>query len=154
MNWDLPSPFIIEASVAAADLDELQHTNNLVYVGWCERVAWEHSNSLGLDAGKYQELDRGMAITRSEFDYLRACGEGDKVQIATWITHCDMRLTMERRFQVVLASSGETLLRARMDFACIQLSNGKPRRLPPEFLEGYGPAVVDASGLKPETRES
>ncbi|MDB4825223.1 acyl-CoA thioesterase, partial [Pseudomonadales bacterium] len=39
-------------------------------------------------------------------------------------------------------SDGITLLRAAMRFACIELSSGKPRRMPREFIEGYEPAVL------------
>ena len=51
---------------------------------------------------------------------------------------------MERHFQVVRADDGINLLRGKMKFVCVDLANGRPRRLPPEFIEGYGPAVVEA----------
>ncbi len=142
MDWDFPSPFSISDAVVAQDIDGLQHTNNTVYVKWCERVAWAHSVSLGLDLDSYQKLDRAMVITRSEFDYLQASRLGDSVEIATWITQCDGRLTMERKFQIMRAGDGATLLRSRMEFACVALSSGKPRRLPEEFLHGYGSALI------------
>ena len=142
MQWDFPSPFSIQTTVETADIDGLQHTNNAVYVKWCERAAWTHSESLMLDLACYQRLDRAMVITRSEFDYLQASRLGDEIAIATWITDWDQRLTMQRRFQVIRRSDKLTLLRARMVFACVELSSGKPRRLPPEFLQGYGAAVL------------
>jgi acyl-CoA thioester hydrolase len=142
MQWDFPSPFSIQTTVETADIDGLQHTNNAVYVKWCERVAWTHSESLKLDLPCYQRLDRAMVITRSEFDYLQASRLGDEIAIATWITDWDQRFTMQRRFQVIRRSDQVTLLRARMLFACVELSSGKPRRLPPEFLQGYGAAVL------------
>jgi acyl-CoA thioester hydrolase len=83
-----------------------------------------------------------MAITRSEFEYLQASREGDEVAIGTWIVEWDEKLKMARRFQVIRICDGTTLLRARMRFACIELSSGRPRRLPPEFIAGYGPAVL------------
>ncbi|MCB1699572.1 MAG: acyl-CoA thioesterase [Pseudomonadales bacterium] len=124
------------------DIDGLKHTNNTVYVKWCEQVAWSHSVSLGLDLERYQALDRAMAITHSEYDYLQASREGDEVVAGTWIVSSDHKLTMTRRFQVIRLDDGVTLLRAAMRFACIELSSGKPRRMPREFLEGYGPAVI------------
>jgi acyl-CoA thioester hydrolase len=144
MLWDRASPFSIQVKVKAADIDGLRHTNNAVYVKWCEQVAWAHSESLGLDLACYQQLDRAMVITRSEFDYLRASQLGDDIAVATWITDCDQRLMMERHFQVIRLADEVTLLRARMDFACVELSSGKPRRLPVEFLDGYGVAVDKA----------
>jgi acyl-CoA thioester hydrolase len=83
-----------------------------------------------------------MVITRSEYDYLQASREGDQVIVATWITDWDRKLTMHREFQVIRRSDSVTLLRARMRFACIDLTSGRPRRMPAEFLTDYGPAVL------------
>lgn len=49
---------------------------------------------------------------------------------------------MKREFQVIRHSDGVTLLRAGVQFVCIELSTGRPRRLPQEFIDGYGPAVL------------
>ncbi len=140
--WDFPQPHTMTFTVRAEDIDGLQHTNNTVYVKWCEQVAWSHSVVLGLDIAQYQRLDRAMAIARSEFDYLQASRLGDEVVAATWIVNWDKKLTMNRRFQIVRLADGATLLRGAMRFVCIQLSTGKPRRLPREFVDGYGPAVL------------
>ena len=144
MGWDLAKPFIIDLQVAPEDIDGLGHANNAVYVSWLERCAWRHSQRLGLDLTEYRRLDRAMAVSRHEIDYLASAYEGDELQLATWIVDCDQRLRMTRHFQLVRPCDGVTLLRAQTTFVCIELSTGKARRLPPEFLEGYGPAVVTA----------
>jgi len=143
--WDHPNPHLLQTSVRSADIDGLNHTNNTVYVKWCEQVAWSHSVSLGLDLDSYRVLDRAMAITRSEYDYLQASREGDRVAVATWIVEWDRKLTMSRHFQVIRIGDGVTLLRARMRFACIEMSSGRPRRLPQAFIDGYGPVVLTAN---------
>jgi len=140
--WDYPRPHTLRRKVAPEDIDGLNHTNNAVYVKWCEQVAWSHSVALGLDLAQYRALDRAMAITHSEYNYLQSSREGEEVAVATWIVDWDRRLTMSRRFQVIRVEDGVTLLRAGMRFACIELSTGRPRRLPKEFVEGYGPAVL------------
>ena len=142
MDWDLPGPHTLEVEVLEAHIDGLRHTNNAVYVTWCEQVAWDHSASLGLDLDSYHRLNRAMVITRSEFDYLKPSHLGERLVAATWIVEWDRKLTMQRHFQVIRPADGATLLRARMRFACVDLESGKPRRLPPEFIEGYGPAIV------------
>lgn len=140
--WDHPHPHTLYTQVRAADIDGLNHTNNAVYVKWCEQVAWSHSVTLGLDLDRYRELDRAMAITHSEYNYLQASREGEEIVAGTWIVDWDRKLTMARRFQVIRLDDGATLLRGGMRFACIEISSGKPRRLPGEFIEGYGPAVL------------
>jgi len=39
-------------------------------------------------------------------------------------------------------SDNTTLLRAQTTFVCIELSTGRPKRMPVEFIEGYGPALL------------
>ena len=144
MSWDLPAPFIIDLHVGREDIDGLGYANNAVYVTWLERCAWRHSQRLGLDLAEYRRLDRAMAVVRHEIDYLAAAYEDDALQLATWIIDWDQRLRMTRRFQLWRPQDGTTLLRAQTTFACIELSSGKPRRMPAEFLEGYGPALTGA----------
>lgn len=141
-DWDHPDPHLLRTRVEAKDMDGLNHTNNAVYVKWCEQVAWSHSVALGLDLARYQALDRAMVIARSEYDYLRASREGDEIVAATWIVDWDRKLTMHREFQVMRVGDQTTLLRGRMRFACVELSSGRPRRLPEAFITGYGPAVL------------
>ena len=141
-RWDYPHPHLFFTRVQAGDIDGLQHTNNAVYVDWCQRAAWDHSTALGLDLERYRTLDRAMVITYSEFHYLQASQAGQEIAVATWIVEWDAKLTMARRFQVLRLDDGVTLLRAAMRFACIEISSGRPRRLPQEFIDGYGPAVL------------
>jgi acyl-CoA thioester hydrolase len=83
-----------------------------------------------------------MAVVRHEIDYLASAYEGQQLQMATWIVESDQRLKMDRRFQLVRPEDGATLLRARTTFVCIELSSGRPKRMPPEFVEGYGKALM------------
>ncbi|WP_444679388.1 acyl-CoA thioesterase [Halomonas sp. E19] len=142
MKWDLPAPFVIEFAVGAAAIDEYGHANNAEYLRWVEQVSWAHSERLGLSLARYRELDRAMAVHRHELDYLAPAFEGERLALATWIVGCDGRLTLTRRFQLVRPADGRTLLRARTRFACIELSSGRPRRLPEEYVTVYGGALI------------
>ena len=83
-----------------------------------------------------------MAVLRHEIDYLAAAYQGDRLQLATWIVQSDQRLKMKRNFQLVRPADTTTLLRAQTTFVCIELSSGKPKRMPEAFVEGYGKALV------------
>lgn len=147
MSWQLPDPFVIDIEVKSEDIDGLGHANNAVYVSWLERCAWRHSQSLGLDLAEYRRLDRAMAVVRHEVDYLAAAYEGDQLQLATWIVESDQRLKMTRHFQLVRPADAVTLLRAQTTFVCIELSSGRPKRMPAEFIEGYGRALLPAANV-------
>jgi acyl-CoA thioester hydrolase len=147
-GWDFADPFVKDVVVAEADIDELEHTNNTVYIRWCEEIAWEHSISLGVDLGVYHALRRAMVIHRSEFDYLSATFLAEQLRVATWVVGWDEKITMERRFQIVRIKDGKTVFRGLMRFACVDLDSGRPRRMPKAFLEGYGQAItqLDTAG--------
>jgi acyl-CoA thioester hydrolase len=137
MNWDLPAPHITSIAVAAGDIDAYDHVNNTVYMTWFDRTAWDHSAALGLPIEKCLELDRGMAVLRSVIAYLRPAVLGDVANVATWLLSAEGKLRVRRRFQVLRAADGVTLARAEIDYACIELSSGRPTRWPPEFRERY-----------------
>lgn len=142
--WDLPRPFTRSITPEAGDIDGLNHTNNAVYVRWCEDIAWAHSESIGLSLADYRRLDRAMAIRRGEYDYLLPSFVGDDLLLGTWLTATDGKLTIERRFQLLRKGDGAILLRGRWELVCIEMSSGRPRRMPTEFLGIYQPAVVTA----------
>lgn len=142
MNWDLPTPFTLAVTPQADDIDGLNHTNNAVYVRWCEQVGWAHSGQLGLTLADYARLDRAMAIRRGEYDYLLPTLLGEALTLATWLCATDGKLTMERRFQLVRDSDGATVLRGRWELVCIEISSGRARRMPAEFIDVYMAALV------------
>lgn len=137
LTWDYPDPFTLTLTPIAADIDGLNHTNNAVYVRWCEQVGWAHSEALGLDIADYQRLDRAMAIRRGSYDYLLPTFEGEQLTLATWLVGGDAKLSMERRFQLIRNSDQATVLRGHWDLVCIEISSGRARRMPPEFLAAY-----------------
>jgi acyl-CoA thioester hydrolase len=142
MAWDYPQPFLLALTPQTADIDGLNHTNNAVYIRWCEQIGWAHSESLGLALADYERLDRAMAIRRGEYDYVLPTFEGEALTLATWLTASDGKLTMERSFQLVRDSDGVTVLRGRWELVCIEMGSGKPKRMPAEFIDVYGAAVT------------
>ena len=131
-------PYVASVAVTPADIDAYDHVNNAVYMTWFDRAAWEHSAVLGLPIEKCLLLDRGMAVLRSVIAYVRPAVLGDTIQIATWLLPAEGKLRVRRRFQVRRqAADGATLARAEIEYACIELSSGRPARWPPEFREHY-----------------
>lgn len=138
-EWDLPSPYVHQVVASAADIDGYGHVNNAVYIGWLDRTAWAHSTALGLPPESCVEGRRGMAVWRTQVNYLASAFEGDRIQVGTWILANDSRLRVSRRFQMTRAADGRTLLRALLHYVCIDLDSGKPKRMPPEFVTRYQP---------------
>ncbi|QJQ94577.1 MULTISPECIES: thioesterase family protein [Halomonadaceae] len=142
MKWDLAHPYILPIKVEASAIDDFDHVNNIEYLRWIEAISWAHSVELGLDMARYREFDRAMAVHRHELDYLAPAFLGERLELATWIVACDGRLTLTRRFQLRRPGDDRTLLRACTRFACIELSTGRARRMPAEYVTTYGAALT------------
>lgn len=142
LGWDHPGAFILRVSPQPQDIDGLNHTNNAVYLQWCERTAWAHSERLGLSLADYHRLDRAMAIRRGEYDHLLPTTLGDELLLGTWLLAGNARLQMARCFQLIRPRDGATVLRGRWTLVCIEVSTGRPRRMPPEFLAAYLPVAL------------
>jgi acyl-CoA thioester hydrolase len=147
-GWDLPDPHVISLTVAERDLDAYRHVNNAVYMTWFDEVAWSHSAALGLPLARCLELDRGMAVLRSVISYLKPARADEALLVATWILARE-GLRVSRRFQVLRPGDSTTLVRAEIEYACIELSSGRPTRWPPPFVQCYRPidSVVERHPL-------
>jgi acyl-CoA thioester hydrolase len=145
VNWDLPSPFIHERVAVHAEIDGYGHVNNAVYVVWLDDCAWAHSIHRGISPEMCRDLNRGMAVWRTQINYLKAALEGDEILVGTWPVYNDQRLRIDRRFQIRRKSDGETLLRALIHYVCIDLQTGRAKRMPPEFTKYYVAADVAAA---------
>ena len=141
MNWDHPQPFTKNVLVNDADIDALGHANNTAYVRWMEQCAWQHSEVLGLDITAYHALDRAMVVLKHELHYLAAAYADEELVVATWIMRNDGKLRLTRHFQILRPRDATTLLRAKSEYACMEISSGKPKRMPLAFIEGYGKGV-------------
>lgn len=151
IEWDLPNPYTLAIDVTEAHTDRLGHANNVVYVQWLEDISWAHIESLGMTWDRHEATGKAMAITRTEIDYLAAANAGDQLILATWLTDFDGRFRSARRFQLVRASDGKTLVRALSTHACVDLKTQRPTRVPKEYGQILAAAVVAGdSGLVAE----
>lgn len=137
LNWDLANVHEVALKVPPESIDVMGHANNAEYLKWLEVVAWDHTTALGLGWDRYSELNRAMVARHTELEYLAAAFEGDTLHLGTWIVENDGRISITRRYQIIRAADGVTLMRARTRWVCIALDSGKPRRMPPEFVQGY-----------------
>lgn len=136
-SWDNSSIFIRSMEVPASDIDTLDHANNAAYLRWMEDCAWSHATSLGVDWHDYQQLGVAVVVRRHELDYLAASFAGEQLHVGTWIDKNDGRLTLWRGFQIIREHDGKTILRARSQFVCVRLKDGRPCRMPAVFREAY-----------------
>lgn len=136
MAWDFPDPHLLRVRVLPEHIDVMQHTNNVVYLRWLEDIAWDHSRHLGLDEAAYERLGHGMVARRHELDYLQPTFLDEEICLATWILHTD-RLSIRRAYQFLRPADGVTVFRGRTQWVCVDIKEGRVRRMPAEFQAAY-----------------
>jgi len=137
IQWDRPSPFTVFHEVVTDDIDELGHTNNVCYLAWLERCAWAHSAAVGFDVHNMLAINHAMVVRDTRMQYLLATFAADRLQISDWIVRCDGKLRATRAFQIVREQDKKTIMRAEIDYVCINITTGRPSRMPPEFVTAY-----------------
>lgn len=136
MTFELP------VQVVDADIDELGHASNIVFVRWIQDVALAHSVAVGLTVEAYRTIGAVFFVRRHEIDYLRPALRGDDLLLRTWIdsifaAKCLRGTEIVRRD----AGGGETMLaRSMTTWGCVEIATGRPTRIPPAVrsaFEGY-----------------
>ncbi len=130
-----PAVFQLRTEVTQADLDELGHVNNLVYLRWVQEAATAHWR-----AEASGDLQRRITwvVVRHEIDYHVAALEGDGIVLRTWVDG-GTRTTSDRHTEILREGDGALLAKARTVWCPLAASSGRPVRvsdaLPVGFLE-------------------
>jgi len=135
--WDYPKPFTIPVTVTADLIDELGHTNNVHYLEWLHQCAWAHSAAAGYAPEEMLATGCAMAVREVRMSYLLATFEGDRLWVGDWLTHNDGRLRATRAFQILRSGDQACVMRAEIDYICINVATGRPQRMPAGFVQAY-----------------
>lgn len=130
----MPTRFSIPITATAADIDELGHVSNLVYLRWVLDVAMAHSRSLGWDHPEYRALGAVFVVRRHEIDYVAQVTAGQTLIGETWID--DWRLASCIR-KTELSRDGKVVARAATTWALISFASGRPQRIPDELRTAF-----------------
>ena len=141
LNWDYPHPHILKVQVLPENIDQLGHANNRVYLNWIMTAAYAHSESLGLSVDDYLNIGMAMVAKRHELNYIAATFVNDELIIGTWIATNDNRFNSQRKYQIIRIADDKTILRAETDWVSMNIKNGKPQRMPEEFIRCYKPTI-------------
>ena len=136
--------FAITLQVPDSAIDLLGHTNNVEYLRWLEQAAWAHTEALRLGWPEYEKLGVACMVRRHTIDYLGQTRAGDQLRVETWVAENSGKAKMVRGYRIVNEAAAKTVLRAESLWACVRLSDGRPVRMPPEFLAAYQVAVPPA----------
>ena len=110
-----------------ADIDELGHVGNQVYLRWVLDAATAHSAARGWDHAAYRTLGGIFVVRRHELDYLAQVTVGQRVIATTWVDSWKAASCIRA---TELARDGQVVARAATTWAFMSLASGRPQRIP------------------------
>lgn len=114
------------------------HANNIVILGWIDRIASLHGAAAGAPRDAIAAQGRMWFVARHEIDYLGESFAGDELVLATWVDRLG-RTSLERSTVVARATDGEALVRARSRWAFVDLATRRPTQMPEAVRAALGP---------------
>src|SRR5438309_580158 len=120
-----PALYQLTLHVEAADIDELGHVNNTVYLRWVQDVATAHWRAIASEE-EYKAIT--WVVLRHEIDYRTPALLGDEVLLQTWVGTA-VGLTFERHTRILRAADQQELAQARTLWCPISTRSGRPERI-------------------------
>jgi acyl-CoA thioester hydrolase len=126
------TPHAINVTAQAADIDELGHVNNTVYLRWVQEVATAHWRAVA----RPEDIDRFIwVVTRHEIDYLRATLAGEVLTLTTWVG--TPRGARFDRFVEITGADGKLRARAATIWALVDTHSQRAVRVPSEVAAPF-----------------
>ena len=114
--------------VKEADIDELGHVNNVVYLRWVQEVAAAHWQKV---APEQMKQEYSWVVLRHEIDYYRPAFLEDSIEGYTWVgEHQGPKII--RFVSLYKADSQQLLAEAKTTWCLLDSKSMRPRRISEE----------------------
>jgi acyl-CoA thioester hydrolase len=131
-----PERFELRIQIQPADIDQLGHVNNIVYLRWVQDAAVAHWQAAAPRADQARLL---WVVVRHEIDYKRPAFLADEIVARTWVGTAS-RHTFERHTELLRASNQQLLVRARTLWCPIDVETGRPTDVSSEVRSRFSVA--------------
>ena len=122
--------FVVPLDVRSEHIDENNHVNNVVYVGWLQDVGTAHWNA------RFDETTRAKwswVALRHEIDYLRAIAPGATGVVArTWVG--EPHGPRFNRYVRIEDGEGRLCAQGVSEWCLVDAATLRPARIPTEML--------------------
>lgn len=119
------SRFTRTITAGAADIDELGHVNNAVWVRWIQEIAVAHWQAA---APAEQQAAYIWVVTRHEIDYRGNLHAGESVTAETWVPDPPKGARFDRHMRFV-GADGKVLVEAVTTWALLDRASGRLLRV-------------------------
>ena len=116
-----------------ADIDELGHVNNAVWVQWIQQIATAHWQAVAPPA---HQADHLWVVTRHEIDYRGNVGPGETVIGETWVDTPPQGARFDRNVRFT-GADGRVKVEAVTTWALIDRATGRLQRVREEIAAPF-----------------
>lgn len=134
-------PFTLKFTATPADIDELGHVNNAVWVRWIQDMATSHWQAV---APAEHIAAYYWVVTRHEIDYRGNISAGESVTARTWIEASPKGAQFDRRVEFI-NETGKVIVSANTTWAMIDKASGRLARVRPEIAAPFTAGQASSS---------
>lgn len=121
----MPNTHTLPFTPSPADIDELGHVNNAVWVRWVQDMATAHWNAV---ASAEHVAAYIWVVVRHEIDYLGNVGLGQIVTGRTWISDRPKGARFDRNVEFV-GPNDKVIVRAKTTWVMLDRATGRVARV-------------------------
>ena len=125
--------FSLPFTASAADIDELGHVNNAVWVQWIQELAVAHWQAV---APADQQAAYIWVVTRHEIDYRDNLREGETVTGETWVPDPPKGARFDRHVRFI-GADGKVMVGAVTTWALLDRATGRLLRVRDEIAAPF-----------------
>jgi len=126
--------FSFPITAQSADIDELGHVSNLVYLRWVLEAATAHSVAQGWGPAEYRALGSVWVVRRHELDYLAQVTVDQSLVAETWVDSWKAASCVRK---TELFRDGVIVARAATTWAFMSIASGRPHRIADVVLAAF-----------------
>jgi acyl-CoA thioester hydrolase len=128
---------ISELRVRSCDVDSFGHVNNAVYLMYAEAARNDYMLQRGLTFGSFKRWSAGPLLISAKLDYKAAAFTDDELVI-TGLMQAQGRIRFSIVHKFTRKSDQKLVCQAELEFAFVDLTTGRPCRMPEEFANAFG----------------
>jgi len=128
--------FEFHYTVVEADIDAMNHVNNLEYLRWTLRAAHAHSQSVGWSSARFRQYGAGFIVRSHEIKYRLPALLADRVTIKTWVQELS-RVSSIRKYHIIRSIDGRRFADVETNWVFVDFQTTGIRKIPNEIRTAF-----------------
>lgn len=130
----MAEPFIQRINIEPADIDELGHVNNVVYLRWAQEIAIAHWQSL---ASAEMLAKYVWVVARHEIDYRTPLMLGDLAEARTWVAPAAKGALWLRNVAIAKVGATQPCAEVVSSWCLLDAATRRVKRVPAEIVARF-----------------